>query len=227
MATVFPDELRPADIATVAGTPAEVLHKLEEMDAGQVIALTVGHDDPEIARMVANAVISIAPLIVSTLANHERQTLDKIVEALVPQVPPAPHLVIEARMRGEARKAAFEAGDWVTAAEISEMAGFNSSNASAQPHRWKKDGRIFAVRRNGTDYYPGYALDPGSGYRPVKGLRPILETLGDSKDDWGLAIWFASANSFLGGRAPKDLLLTQSDHVLAAAQDEAAGVLHG
>ncbi len=43
----------------------------------------------------------------------------------------------------------------------------------------------------------------------------------------GIAIWFASVNSFLGGKIPIDLLMIAPDIVLAAVEDEMAGVLHG
>ena len=47
------------------------------------------------------------------------------------------------------------------------------------------------------------------------------------KYGWGLAYWFASANSLLGGKRPQDVLATSPDRVLAAAADEMAGIAHG
>lgn len=55
----------------------------------------------------------------------------------------------------------------------------------------------------------------------------MLEIFRGKKDDWGLAYWFASVNSFLGGKRPQDLLISKPDRVVAAAEDEVAGVLHG
>jgi hypothetical protein len=111
----------------------------------------------------------------------------------------AQHVLIEARMTAEARKAVLEKGDWLTAAQIAEVAGFSTSNPSAQPNKWKKEGLIFAVRHRGTDYFPGYALDPATGYRPIKTLAGVLKIFGERKDGWGLAYWFASVNSFPRG----------------------------
>jgi hypothetical protein len=150
-----------------------------------------------------------------------------IIEALVPDVPLPRHKLIEARMTAEARKRVLETGDWMTAAQIAEAAGFSSSNPSAQPNKWKKDGQIFAVRHRAVDYFPGYALDPSTGYRPAKGLARVLAVFRGRKDDWGTAYWFASVNSFLGGKRPQDLLIGEPDRVVAAAEDEVAGVLHG
>lgn len=130
-------------------------------------------------------------------------------------------------MAAEARKGVFESGDWLTAAQIAKMAGFSSNNPCSQPNKWKKDGLIFAVRHQGIDYFPGYALDPNAGYRPLKPLAAVLKIFGESKDDWGRAYWFASDNSFLGGRRPQDLLAEQPERVIAAAEDERQGVTHG
>jgi len=127
----------------------------------------------------------------------------------------------------EARKAVLESGDWLTATQIAEMADFGADNPSAQPNKWKKDGQIFAVHHRGVDYFPGYALNPSTDYRPTKNLAGVLSVLREQKDDWGLAYWFASVNSFLGGKRPQDLLISEPDRVLAAAKDEVAGILHG
>ncbi|WP_193399640.1 hypothetical protein [Bradyrhizobium tropiciagri] len=133
----------------------------------------------------------------------------------------------EVRMMADARKAVLESGDWLTAAQIAEMAGFSASNHNAQPNMWKKDGQTFALRHRGVDYFPGYALDPSTDYRPVKGLARVLAVFRGRKDDWGLAFWFASVNGSLGGKRPQDLLIDQPDRVAAAAEDDVAGVLHG
>ncbi|WP_395828229.1 hypothetical protein [Elstera sp.] len=117
----------------------------------------------------------------------------------------------------------------MTAAQISALAGFSPINPSAQPNRWKRQGAIFAIQNNGLDYFPHYGLDPDRGYRPLKALAPILARLAGVRRDWGLALWFASVNSYLGGQRPQDVLKTAPDEVLAEAEAEAeaAGVLPG
>ncbi|HEX7881276.1 MAG TPA: hypothetical protein VF499_00880, partial [Afipia sp.] len=175
MATLMTEVTGGTGFETVAGTSAEVRRKLETLDPDQVVAFMVEHGDSKFARLIADTMVSIAPLVVATLARREKDALEKIVELLVPQMPPPQHLLIEARMNAEARKAVLESADWLTAAEIAEIAGFSAQNPSTQPNKWKKEGRIFAVRRSGVDYYPGYALDPDAEYRPLKGLGSILK----------------------------------------------------
>ncbi|SIO36335.1 hypothetical protein SAMN05443247_04442 [Bradyrhizobium erythrophlei] len=214
-------------VGTLTGTPEQVRTGLSRLRAEQVIALTFEHGSEAAARALAGTVANLAPLVRSVVERRQEEAFRSIIEALVPEVPPPHHKLVEARMTAEARKAALESGDWLTAVQIAEMAGFSASNPSAQPNKWKKDGQIFAVRHRGVDYFPGYALDPSAGYRPAKGLARVLGVLRGRKDDWGLAYWFASVNSFLGGKRPQDLLIDQPDRVLAAAEDEVAGVLHG
>lgn len=137
------------------------------------------------------------------------------------QVPPPQHLI------AEARTAVLVSAEWLTAAQLSQLAGFSRQNASAHPNKWKREGKIFAIRQQGVDYYPGYALDAETGYRPLKGLAPVLKCFASGLEDWDIAIWFASVNSFLGGDRPMDLIKSDPERVLAAAEDEIEGVLHG
>lgn len=209
------------------GTPEQVRKSLDGLGAEQVIALTLKHGSGPAVRALAETVVSIAPLVRAILERRQKKALDSIIEALVPEAPLPQHMLIEARMTAEARKAVLESGDWLTAAEIAKAAGFSASNPSAQPNKWKKDGLIFAIRHRGADYFPSYALDPATGYRPVRELAKVLAVFKGRKDDWGLAYWFASINGFLGGKRPRDLLSASPDRIVAAAEDELAGVAHG
>lgn len=214
-------------ISTLTGDPDEVRKGLGRVDAEQVVAVALAHASPREAEAIAQTFASIAGLVKTLVGNHRRASLEAIVEALVPKVPPTPNELKEATMLARARTAVIDSGDWMTAAEIASAAGFSASNPSAQPNKWKRDGAIFAIRHNGIDYFPSYGLDPHSGYRPRKALAQVLDTFGDTKDAWGLSYWFMSANSFLGGKRPRDLLATDPGRVIAAAADEREGVLHG
>lgn len=214
-------------VGTLAGTPEQVRTGLSRLNAEQVVALTIEHGSESDAKALAQTVASLAPLVGAILKRRQDEAFNSIIEALVPDVAPPHHKLVEARMLGDARKAVLESGDWLTAAEVAKVAGFSASNPSAQPNKWKKEGQVFALRHRGVDYFPGYALDSSTGFRPVKALAKVLGVFRGKKDDWGFAYWFASANSFLGGKRPQDLLISDPDRVIAAAEDEAAGVLHG
>lgn len=108
--------------------------------------------------------------------------------------------------------------EWLTASELSAKAGFRSADPEAGPKGWKAAGRIFSLKVDGEDLYPDYVLDEKA--RPLKVVRLILSLFKERKTPWGLAIWFGSANRRLRGEKPKDLLLSKSELVLMAAQDE-------
>ena len=55
----------------------------------------------------------------------------------------------------------------------------------------------------------------------------LAREFGATRSAWGIALWLAGVNSFLGGRRPVDLLAVDQELVLAAARDEMAGVQHG
>jgi hypothetical protein len=78
----------------------------------------------------------------------------------------------------------------------------------------------------GIDYYPIYALSPEDSYKPYAEMSDILEVLRE-KTPWGLAFWFESSNGYLGGRAPRDLMKSDRQAILAAAKNEAVGIQHG
>lgn len=216
-----------AGFGTITGTPKEVRELLLGKGNERVIAFTFKQGSQREAETLADTVIRIAPLLGPIIARRRQEEMASIVEALVPSVEIPQHMMLEAKMAAEARSAVFATGDWLTAAQIAELAGFSSSNPSAQPNKWKKDGQIFAVRHKGIDYYPGFALDAGENYRPFKALKDVIQLFGERKSAWGLAYWFASANSFLDGKRPQDLLANEAAQVLAAAQDEMLEVAHG
>lgn len=227
MATTFPGELGSINFEAVAGTATEMRKRLKAADDDQVVMLALEHANPKVARALAEAVSLIAPLILAKLGKRDQDAIAKIVDALVPSVPLPQHLILEAQMNAEARTAVLESAEWLTAAQLSKLAGFSGQNASAQPNKWKREGRIFAIRQQGNDYYPGYALDGDAGYRPLKGLAPVLRCFEDQLDEWDIATWFASVNGFLGGARPMDLIKAAPERILAAAEDEIAGVEHG
>ncbi len=95
--------------------------------------------------------------------------------------------------------------EWLTASELSAKAGFRSADPEAGPKGWKATGKIFSLKVDGEDLYPGYALD--EKMRPLKVVRLILSLFMVRKTPRGLAIWFGSANRRLRGGRPKDLLV--------------------
>lgn len=218
-----------AGVSTLIGTPKEVKTRLGKSQANQV--LVVSFDNISNLRVLSTLTENIST-VASTMfevfkERQEKQSLEILVGSMLPKAPASPHLMKEAAMLLQARKAVLESGNWLTAADVSQLAGLSSTNPSAQPNKWKKSGQIFAIHHNGIDYFPDYGLDRNTQFRPLKALSDVLKIFADHKDGWGIAFWFLSVNSFLGGQRPQDMLAKHSERVIEAARDEIEGIEHG
>lgn len=213
-------------ISTSVGTPLEMKRGLEASHADRVMVVEFQSLQQSVVDTVAGSLSGVLVTMLDLLKRQDKESLERLAEVLVPRTPPSPRLLREAAMLARARNAVLNSGDWLTAAQVAEAAGLSSKNPSAQPHKWKKQGQIFAVNHRGTDYFPGYALDPGTNFRPVAMLASIIDVFAESKDGWGMAYWFGSENSFLGGRRPQDMLISEPALVLKAAKDEVRVIDH-
>lgn len=198
---------------------------LNNVDSDRFILVPLANNtfDPLLLTDLLSRVTSIAEELVTA---RKTARLDALVELLTPDIPDSEILIREARMVATARQAVIKSTQWLTAEQLSTLAGFSRTNPSAQPNKWKAKKMIFAIHNKGTDYFPVYALDP-QNHRPLKILSKILDAFNCKKDGWGVAYWFASGNGFLGGKRPQDILQSNPEGVLAAAFDEVAGVTHG
>ncbi len=215
-------------VSTLVGTPKEVKAQLGKTDADRVLVVTFNHIQQHLLDTLTENVTNVTSSMLDVLQErHEKGALERLAEVLVPRTPASPRLLKEAAMLVQARKAVLESGDWLTAADVAQLAGLSSRNPSAQPNKWKKQGQIFAINHGGVDYFPGYGLDRDTGFRPVKVLAKIIDIFAGQKDGWGMAYWFRSDNSFLGGKRPQDVLSSAPERVIEAALDEVQGIAHG
>jgi hypothetical protein len=176
---------------------------------------------------VAQTMRKISLLVREVSGNLDRALLESLVAILMQQRAPTSTQFAEAKRTVLARAQVFASGEWVTAAQIAELAGFSVTNPSAQPNKWKRDGSIFAINHNGLNYFPLYGLNADEAFRPIKAMAGVLKMFGETKGPWALALWFASVNGYLGGKRPQDLLGKQPSKVLAAASSEIAEVANG
>ncbi|QHD48579.1 hypothetical protein KF947_13620 [Halomonas sp. FeN2] len=133
----------------------------------------------------------------------------------------------EAEMEARSRRAVTESGDWLTVDEILHLPGVSSRSDCVHPAQWKQQGDIFTINDHGTEYYPAFGLEKDAGYRPYRVMSKIIDIFKDDKSGWGMAFWFQSANSYLGGLKPQNLIATDPDLVIDAALDEVQEILHG
>jgi hypothetical protein len=147
------------------------------------------------------------------------QEVEDLAAAMTPDVPvPTPSVVLQARRNAEARASMLEEFGALTAAEVADLAGSEAKNTSALAGRWRREGRLLAVEHRGNLYYPGFQFDSAGKPKPV--IAGVLRYLGSQDvSPWQQALWFSTANGWLRGRRPVDLLDDEPDAVVAAARD--------
>lgn len=152
-------------------------------------------------------------------AARAAEEVEELAAAMTPDITiPTPPVVLQARRNAEARAAMLEEFGALTASEVADLAGSEAKNTSALAGRWRREGRLLAVEHHGTVYYPGFQFD--SSGKPRHEIADVLRHL-SSPDvtPWQQALWFTSANGWLGGRRPVDLLDDERDAIIAAAKD--------
>jgi len=163
---------------------------------------------------------------VSQLASHGKSPFCVGETATAEQTRPPVTINNTAKLE-QLRKHILDDSEWLPAQEVSRRAGSsaNVKNPSGLPNRWKRTGKIFAVSFEGKDLYPSYGLDIGG--QPLPLMKKIIALFGESKTPWTLAVWFGTPNSWLGNEKPKNLVTSEPEKVLEAAQRAKEGPVHG
>ena len=207
------------------GKSKDVSARLEALGGKNVVAIAFQPEEELAAVALLKVVQDMLPYYARQYKEIKEKKFKSLVDALLPDATLTPQEVTEAEMRADAIWHILHNAEWLTGSEVGKRAGYSPTNFGAQPNRWKKKGKIFAISQQGVDLFPLYGLD--SVFRPLPVVQKILKVFKGMKNDWGIAFWFGSANSFLGGQRPQDVLKSNPESVIEAAKDEAAGVLHG
>jgi len=181
----------------------------------------------QIRQITENETSSAGELLPQLICLGQHDKLNRVVEALLPEIAPSRTALVLARMQADAKTRVLESRDYVRSADIATMAGYSENNPSAQPRKWKREGLIFTIKHNGIDYFPAFGLDPEKNYKPYPALAAVLKVFAGTRSGWKMAYWFAGLNSFLDDKRPQDLLADKPDQVIAAARDAMEGLQHG
>ncbi|WP_411563650.1 hypothetical protein [Pseudomonas shirazensis] len=142
-------------------------------------------------------------------------------------MPMRPTLSREAVLLEKGKARLLRSGDFLTAEAFATLAQLSMEQGALELMAWKRAGSIFSLVHEDKEYFPLYAFNSAYSFRPFSSLAAIIPTLGSSKPDWAMALWFGSSNSYLGGQMPKDVMAADPARVLDAARSEAYGALHG
>jgi hypothetical protein len=145
--------------------------------------------------------------------------IEELTGALTPAIQlPTPAVLLQARRNAGARSELLSEFGALTAAEVAELAGSEARNTSALAGRWRREGRLLAVEHHGTAYYPAFQFDSDGKPRPI--VQEVLEHLSvPDTTAWQQALWFTTANGWLDGQRPVDVLDEHPDAVAAAARE--------
>ena len=181
----------------------------EQLGPGVVVLFVPGPDlDDAASRALANSAAEL-------VGAWGRQA--KLIKAMAPPVAlPGEAAVLQAQRNAEARAAILEEFGGLTSAQVADLGGSRAANRSATAHRWRSEGRIFAVSYRGATVFPGFQFGAEGRPRPV--VAEVVRRLGGAVGPWELALWFTTASDRLGGARPVDRLDADPDAVVAAAE---------
>ena len=181
------------------------------VDLDQAQARRLTNKDIEDVKQLMQEVVVTA---LSVRPQRREVVRGQLVELLVGEVALTRVDIKRARLEAKAVRAIRHSTEWLTSAEIADLAELGPADPIGTVSRWKQQGRIYALRHRGRDYYPKYALGPD--FRPLPVIKEILAVL-SGYDPELLAGWFDSTSRFLRGRRPRELVATEPAKVLAAA----------
>lgn len=198
----------------------DLAHRIVEATVGDAERIYVAPKGDPLLERTLEAVVRRIPDVVSAreedLARSSQAQIDALLTLLLPADP-----VANARKAIEFDNAKLRASflrdiPCYTSRELAELAGHKAANASATGARWKQQGRIFSVPREGTELYPAFQFQDG---QPRPAVARVLATLPKTMTPWQTAFWFVAENGWLAGARPYDRL-DDPDGLVAAAEHE-------
>ena len=212
----MPEPLSLIDLTAddIANLPLALRERIGMAEDACDVWLLVGDASEGFAEKIERTVEMLPALAAEREIRLTEANIEKLLDVLLSGVPKArvdtALDVDNARLRADYLRET----PLLNAVEIRAASGLAPRNRSEPASRWKREGRLFAVRRSGIDLYPAFQFADG-GPRPA--VKAILAALPDGMTGWQTAMWFASANGWLDGAAPQDRL-SEPDAVIGAAR---------
>ena len=191
--------LRPDEVKEL---PAKVKASFGEVREPQEEWIVLRASDPELGRAVDQAIRLLDMRLAAPRPGRNRQSLDRMLDLLMADED-APRSSVEADIlidNLELRAAYLRETGMLTSEEIHRASGLRSRNVSEPASRWKREGRIFAVRQGRADLYPAFQFQDGA---PHPTIKAVLAAFPAKMTPWQKALWFASGNGWMDGDEPQ------------------------
>ena len=208
-------DLTPDDIASLpAGLHRKIGESLRATESASGAWLLVGDKTEELTQLIERTVETLPSFAATRRLRLTEANIEKILDIILSDLP---RDAVETALEIEnaiLRSRYLRETPHLTAAQVRAASGLEPRNRSEPASRWKREGRLFAVRRSGIDLYPAFQFADGA---PRPAIKSILAVLPDAMTGWQIAMWFASANGWLDGAAPQDSL-SEPEAVIGAAR---------
>ncbi len=162
------------------------------------------------------AVPDIAAIFFQRHEFRQQERMAEYVDLLLKDVPMRKVDKRVADLQALAMARVYQGCEWLTADEVGKLGGHGKANPAAAAHRWKEQGLVFALRRSNRDMYPRYVFS--DDFKPLPVIKQVLKEFGDASAA-RVAAWFESRSSFLDGKRPRELLVSDPARVVLAAKD--------
>jgi len=184
---VMPEILQRIDLTPeeISKFPVELRRKIEAafrlVDKKNGAWMLVGTPSARAAMLVERALVRLPALVSARSAAIQEHNIDKLLEIIAGDVP---YAVTDAEIdleNAEMRSTYLAEVKLLTAAQVHEQSGLGSRNKSEPASRWKRERKIFAVRKGVTYLYPAFQFENGQP-RPIIGK--ILAEITDKFTPW-------------------------------------------
>ena len=206
----------------VSGTGEEVAHVLDRTRDARVVAVRIENADEEQAAAAQRVFSRVAEFLPQLIETRQQEAFKKIIESLMPSVAPSASARAQIQMLVAARTSILKSGDfispkksltWRIIVRRIPQSIQTSGNRAARFSRFKT--KAMTISRSTRSIQR-------TGINLVLKSRKCFESLGASKGQLGHRLMVCFLNSFLDDERPQDVLATDPDRVVEAAQDESA-----
>ena len=176
--------------------------------------MVIASEDPQELK----AVDKVLRLLDKKKKDFEKIKMEQLIELAMPLIDlPCPDEFFDQAKRNSEYRAHFLKNfAALEAKNIHGLRGSAATNKSQLVGGWRTSGKIFCVQYEKRKLYPVFQFDLSGNPKPVIGR--ILKALGPNMGPWQTAIWFTSANAYLKRKRPIDVLDTDPDSVVTAAE---------
>lgn len=182
---------------------------------GPMQELLVRSEDPSALRAAKNVLDLLSSHITRVKSDSLRELVESIPLERSPDIAEAQYR--QAKLNARARQRFLDCHRVLSAEEVHRASGRRAKNVHATAHRWRDQGRIFAITLEGQLYYPAFQFEHGE---PKAVFRELIGIGGEHRHGWSMALWLDAPNRWLEWHAPIEFIDTAPERVVDALRQD-------